>query len=61
MEVILAGLGLTLVIEGLVLVLLPGRLEDVVLMLQNLPIETRRMLGLAAVAAGVVLVWLAIG
>ena len=57
MELILLGLGLVLVFEGLILALLPNRLEELVQMISELPLETRRTAGLAAVAIGVVLIW----
>jgi uncharacterized protein YjeT (DUF2065 family) len=57
MGVILLGLGLVLVFEGLVLALLPNRLEEIVRMIGEMPVETRRTIGLGAVAAGVLLVW----
>lgn len=59
--IILAGLGLTLVIEGVVLALLPSRLEDLIAALSDLPVEARRIMGLLAVTFGLALVWLAIG
>lgn len=61
MELILLGLGLVLVFEGLVLALLPNRLEELIKMLDEIPQETRRMMGLGAVALGVFLVWLTRG
>ena len=61
MELILLGLGLVLVFEGLVLALLPNRLEELMRMIEDLPVETRRLIGLGAVAAGVFLVWLTRG
>jgi uncharacterized protein YjeT (DUF2065 family) len=61
MELILLGLGLVLVFEGLVLALLPNRLEELIRMLDEIPLETRRMMGLGAVAIGVFLVWLTRG
>ncbi|MEM7753343.1 MAG: DUF2065 domain-containing protein [Pseudomonadota bacterium] len=61
MELILLGLGLVLVFEGLVLALLPNRLEELIKMLDDIPLETRRMMGLGAVAVGVFLVWLTRG
>ncbi|MDJ0639945.1 MAG: DUF2065 domain-containing protein [Paracoccaceae bacterium] len=61
MELILLGLGLVLVFEGLVLALLPGRLEEIIRMLEEIPLETRRLFGLGAVALGVLLVWLGQG
>lgn len=59
MTFILLGLGLVLVIEGLVFALAPSRLEELVKLIAETPIETRRTVGLIAVALGVVLVWLA--
>ena len=59
MSILLLGLGLVLVIEGLVFALAPNRLEELLAALSQLPIEARRMMGLAAVAGGVLLIWLA--
>ncbi len=61
MDLILLGLGLVLVFEGLVLALLPKRLEELIRMLDDIPLETRRVMGLAAMAIGVFLVWLTRG
>lgn len=58
---LLLGLGLVLVIEGLALALAPRRLEDVLRALTALRPDQRRGLGLAALACGVLLVWLAQG
>ena len=58
MEYLLLGLGLVLVFEGLVMALLPRRLDELVRMLAEMPIETRRTLGLAAMMAGILLIWL---
>lgn len=59
MELVLLGIGLVLVFEGLVFALLPGRLEELIKMIAETPIETRRAFGLVAVAVGVLLVWIA--
>jgi len=59
MTLVLLGIGLVLVFEGLVLALLPNRLEELIRMITDIPIETRRAYGLGAVALGVLLVWLA--
>ncbi|AZQ66815.1 DUF2065 domain-containing protein [Silicimonas algicola] len=59
MTLVLLGIGLVLVFEGLVLALLPNRLEELIRMITEIPIETRRAYGLGAVALGVLLVWLA--
>ncbi|MDJ1015851.1 MAG: DUF2065 domain-containing protein [Paracoccaceae bacterium] len=61
MELVLLGLGLVLVFEGLVFALAPSRLEELVKLIAEMPIETRRAIGLVAVAIGVFLVWLARG
>ena len=55
------AIGLVMVVEGLVFALAPSRLEELIKALSEIPHETRRMLGLACVAGGVVLVWLAKG
>jgi uncharacterized protein len=52
------ALGLVLVIEGLVLALAPRRVEDALRALASLTVENRRLVGLGALALGVVLVWL---
>ena len=56
---LLTGLGLVAVIEGLVLALAPLRFEDILEMLRQMPVQTRRNLGLGAVALGVLMVWIA--
>ncbi|MCA8880491.1 MAG: DUF2065 domain-containing protein [Rhodobacteraceae bacterium] len=59
MTILLLAVGFVLVFEGLVLALAPSRLEDMVRMLAQIPVETRRTIGLSALAAGVVLLWVA--
>jgi len=56
---VLLALGLVLVVEGLVFALAPSRMEDIVALMARMPRETRRMIGLMALATGVVLVWAA--
>ncbi len=56
---LLLAIGLVLTLEGLVLALAPSRIEDILDLIRSLPVETRRNLGLAAVALGVALIWLA--
>ena len=46
------ALGVVLCVEGLVLALAPGRLEQVLDALRDMPQEARRMVGLLAVLAG---------
>ncbi|MCK8464866.1 DUF2065 domain-containing protein [Aliiroseovarius sp. S1339] len=58
MSVILLGIGLVLVIEGLVFALAPSRLDDLVQFMAEMPRDQRRVIGLVALALGVMLVWL---
>jgi uncharacterized protein YjeT (DUF2065 family) len=58
---IAVAVGLMLVVEGLVLALAPSRIEEVLDFLRRLSVENRRTLGLLAVAAGVLTIWLAGG
>lgn len=57
--VALLAIGLVLVIEGLVYALAPSLVEQMLLALRSIPESQRRTLGLAAMALGLVLVWLA--
>ena len=59
MALVILGLGMVLVVEGLVLALAPSRIEDVLDLLRRIPVEVRRLIGLGAVAAGVVVIALA--
>lgn len=58
MSLILLGIGLVLVIEGLAVALAPSRIEQVLAMFAAMGRDRRRLLGLGAMAAGIVLVWL---
>ena len=53
------ALGLLAVIEGLVLALVPLRLEDLLKVLRDTPIQTLRNIGLGVIALGVAIVWIA--
>ena len=57
-EIIIA-LGLLAVIEGLVLALVPLRLEDLLKVLRDTPIQTLRNIGLGVIALGVAIIWIA--
>ncbi len=61
MSTILLAIGLVLCVEGLVFALAPSRLEDLLEVLRRLPLDTRRNIGLGALALGVLLVWLSRG
>ncbi len=58
-EAILLALGLVLVLEGLVYALAPSLVEALLEALKDMPLDTRRRIGLIAVALGVGLIWLA--
>ena len=59
MGIAILALGLVLIVEGLVYALAPSLVEDMLAALRALTLEQRRMIGLAALALGVALVWLA--
>ena len=57
--VALLAIGLVLIVEGLVYALAPSLIEELLDKLRALPLETRRVMGLVALAVGVAVVWLA--
>ena len=59
MGIAILALGLVLIVEGLVYALAPSLVEDLLAALRDLPLETRRLVGLAALAVGMLLVWVA--
>lgn len=59
MQDIIMALGLVCVIEGLFYALVPGQLKQMLLALQRLSDDQLRVGGIAAVALGVAIVWLA--
>jgi uncharacterized protein YjeT (DUF2065 family) len=60
MGIAILALGLVLIVEGLVYALAPSLVEDLLAALRDLPLETRRLVGLAALAVGMLLVWVAV-
>ncbi|WP_299924136.1 DUF2065 domain-containing protein [uncultured Pelagimonas sp.] len=54
---ILTGIGMLLVIEGLVYALAPSLVERMLEALREMPLDTRRVLGLATVVTGVCILW----
>ena len=50
------GLGMVLVIEGLVFALAPSRLDELLRLMNQIPVETRRLLGLGAMTLGAILI-----
>ncbi|MEM1129918.1 MAG: DUF2065 domain-containing protein [Pseudomonadota bacterium] len=53
----LTVIGIVLAFEGLIFALAPGRLENALRLLAEMPLEARRLLGLATLAVGVLLLW----
>ena len=52
MSTLLLALGLVCLFEGLILALIPGRMEELLAWLSSTPIEVRRLIGLLAVILG---------
>ena len=59
MATALLALGLVLVVEGMVWALAPGLIEELIAALAALSPQGRRLMGLAALALGVLLLWIA--
>ena len=59
MELILLGIGLVFVLEGLVLALAPSRIDEILELIRQMPLETRRLVGMLAITTGGMLLWLA--
>jgi len=57
MSWLLFAIGAVLCFEGLVFALAPSYLEKMLTVLKNMPDDTRRKIGLAALAVGVFLIW----
>ena len=57
-EALLTAFGLVLVIEGLLYALVPGHLKAMMLSFQKLSNDQMRIGGVAAMAMGVVIVWI---
>ena len=58
MSWVLLALGLVCLVEGLVYALAPSLVEELLAALKSLPLETRRLIGLGAMAVGVALIGL---
>lgn len=56
---LVTAVGLVFVIEGLLYVIAPARLKSMLAMMEQIPDDTLRLLGVVAVASGVAIVWLA--
>jgi uncharacterized protein YjeT (DUF2065 family) len=58
MQLLVQAIGLVLVVEGLLFALAPGRIEEALLLLARLSNEWRRLVGLGALALGVLVLTL---
>jgi uncharacterized protein YjeT (DUF2065 family) len=61
MGTVLLALGLVLVVEGLIYAVAPSMVEAMLVALRQMSLEQRRLLGLATLCSGVVLIWLSRG
>lgn len=59
MQTALLALGLVLVVEGLIYAIAPSIVEDLLAALRGMSLDQRRVFGMAAMALGVALVWIA--
>ncbi len=59
MSVALLALGLVLIVEGLVYVLAPSLVEELLEALKSMPPEARRLIGALALVSRALLVWIA--
>jgi len=59
MATVFWAIGLVLIVEGLVWALAPRAIEQMLVALRDLPVDARRLMGLTALAVGVLLAWVA--
>ena len=57
MGFVLLAIGLVLIVEGLVYALAPSLIETVLEAYRQLSLDQRRLIGVIAIATGIVLVW----
>ena len=58
-ETTFLALGLVLIVEGLVYALAPSLIDQLLVALRAMPVESRRLLGLLAIVIGLIMVWVA--
>lgn len=59
LQTLVLALGLVLIFEGLVFALAPRRLDDILRALAEMPFDARRLIGILALVAGIVLITVA--
>jgi uncharacterized protein YjeT (DUF2065 family) len=57
-QTILTGIAMVLILEGLAYALAPSLIERMLEAMRAMPLETRRLVGLSALAAGVAMLWI---
>ena len=57
-ETILLGIAMVLIIEGLAYALAPSLIEQLLEAMRQMPLDMRRLIGVTAIAAGVVMMWM---
>ena len=58
MSTLLLAIGLVMIIEGLAYALAPSLIERMLEAMRLMPLDTRRLVGVSAVAAGVAMLWI---
>ncbi|MFD1156449.1 DUF2065 domain-containing protein [Roseovarius aestuarii] len=58
-ETTFLALGLVLIVEGLVYALAPSLIDQLLVALRAMPVESRRLMGLLAIVLGLIMVWVA--
>jgi len=53
-----AALGLVLVLEGVAYAMFPGKMRDMMRQIPEIPEQVLRLMGISAVAIGLLIVWL---
>lgn len=59
LQTLVLALGLVLIFEGLVFALAPRRLDEILRILAEMPFDARRLIGILALVAGIVLITIA--
>ncbi len=58
-ETTFLAFGLVLIVEGLVYALAPSLIDQLLVALRAMPVESRRLMGLLAIVLGLIMVWVA--
>ena len=58
-ETTFLAIGLVLIVEGLVYALAPSLIDQLLVALRAMPVESRRIMGLLAIVIGLIFLWVA--